>query len=86
MVNVTIDLYDLAPCGRLSSNATSTIGLFLNSQSYMTWTLHFTENGRQWERDEGQLPKRVDEKTVIGTTFTRFDGLDEATIPGCTPT
>ena len=85
VVNVTINLYDLAPCRRLSSNATSTIGLFLKSQGYMSWTVHFTENGRRWERDEGQLPKRVDEKTIIGTTFTRYDGLDEAAIPGCTP-
>jgi hypothetical protein len=85
VANITINLYDLAPCRRLSSNATSTIGVFLKSQGYMSWTVHFTENGRRWERDEGQLPKRVDEKTIIGTTFTRYNGLDEAAIPGCTP-
>jgi hypothetical protein len=51
----------------------------------MAWTLHFTDNGRQWEREEGQLPKRVDEKAIFGTEFTRFDGLDEVAIPECSP-
>lgn len=32
-VKVTIDLYDLKPCRRLSSNASSTIGLFLKEPS-----------------------------------------------------
>lgn len=50
----------------------------------MAWTLHFTENGRQWERGEGQLPKRVKE-TSFSVTFTQADGLDEVAIPGCSP-
>lgn len=83
VVKVTIDLFDLAPCKRFSSNANSTIGGFLKSQSYMAWTLHFAENGRRWEREESQLPKRVDEKTIIRTTFNRSDGFGEVAIQGC---